>query len=208
MQKHWLIVIIIIFAAVALGLLLMPKETQAPETSFPGGEKDTQSVIDITGKQAVLKTTLGDITLQFYPEDAPKAVENFLGLAQKGYYNGVIFHRVVADFVIQAGDPTATGRGGESLWGGVFEDELNPESESYKTGYKKGVLAMANRGPNTNTSQFFITLRDAPLDHLYTIFGRVVEGLDVVERIGKVQVDATDKPVEDIVINSIEIKNK
>ncbi|MCL5435747.1 MAG: peptidylprolyl isomerase [Patescibacteria group bacterium] len=164
---------------------------------------------DIQNKQAILHTSMGDITLEFYPEDAPKAVENFLGLAGKGYYNGIIFHRVVPDFVIQAGDPTGTGRGGDSLWGGAFADELNPATESYKAGYKKGVLAMANRGSNTNTSQFFIMLRDAPLDHLYTIFGHVVSGQDVVDAIGKVITSPEDyKPIKDVVIKSVEIKNK
>lgn len=205
MQKQLLIIIIVILAAIGLGFLLLPKNSPAPSEKSAGTDK---AMIDINNKQAILKTSLGDITLEFYPEAAPKAVENFLGLSQKGYYNGVIFHRVVSDFVIQAGDPTGTGRGGDSYWGGAFADELDPATESYKAGYKKGVLAQANRGPNTNTSQFFITLRDAPLDHLYTIFGKVVSGMDVVEKIGAVQVDAQDKPLENVVIKSVEIRNK
>jgi len=163
---------------------------------------------EFAGKIAVLETSLGDITLEFYPSDAPKAVENFIRLAEKGYYDGVTFHRVVKDFVIQAGDPTGTGAGGESAFGAPFEDELNPETESYKRGYKKGVVAMANRGPNTNTSQFFIMLQDNPLPHLYTIFGRVIKGLDVVDRIGEVAVDSNDRPLEDVVIKKVIIKDK
>lgn len=211
MKKQWLIIIVLIIVAIGLGFLLLPKEYQAPDndTSAISTATDEKNMIDISDKRAILKTSMGDITVEFYPEDAPKTVENFIGLAQKGYYNGVIFHRVVADFVIQSGDPTGTGRSGDSFWGGTFADELNPNAESYKTGYQKGVLAMANRGPNTNTSQFFIVLRDAPLDHLYTIFGKVVAGLDVVDKIGQVATNPeNDKPTTDVVIKSVEIKNK
>jgi cyclophilin family peptidyl-prolyl cis-trans isomerase len=154
----------------------------------------------------VLKTTEGDIELAFYPDDAPKAVENFIRLAETGYYDGVTFHRVVKDFVIQAGDPTGTGAGGESIFGGDFEDELDPSTPSYQRGYNKGVLAMANRGPNTNSSQFFIMLANNPLPHLYTIFGEVTSGIEVVDKIGQAQVGAGDKPVEDIIIEKVIVK--
>jgi cyclophilin family peptidyl-prolyl cis-trans isomerase len=213
MKKPWLIITVVIVAAVGAGLILLRQEQQSSNSvavdRSMGLSNQAKTMPDIQNKQAILHTTMGDITLEFYPADAPKAVENFLGLAAKGYYNGIIFHRVVPDFVIQAGDPTGTGRGGDSLWGGAYEDELNPETESYKAGYKKGVVAMANRGANTNTSQFFIMLRDAPLDHLYTIFGHVVAGLDVVEAIGQVKTNPeNDKPITDVVIKSVEIKNK
>lgn len=210
MKKQWLIIAVLIIAAIGLGFLLLPKESQAPgDDSSQSTASDNKTMVDINNKQAILKTSMGDITIEFYPEDAPKAVENFLGLAQKNYYNGIIFHRVVPDFVIQAGDPTGTGRGGDSFWGGTFADELNPAAESYKAGYRKGVVAMANRGPNTNTSQFFIVLRDAPLDHLYTIFGRVVAGQDVVDKIGQSPISPeNDKPVTDVTIKTVEIKDK
>jgi cyclophilin family peptidyl-prolyl cis-trans isomerase len=144
---------------------------------------------------AVLKTALGDITLELYGEDAPKTVANFVGLAKKGTYDGVLFHRVVKDFVIQGGDPKSKdpameeqwGTGGTSIYDGKeFEDELNPDAPSYKRGYVEGAVAMANRGPNTNTSQFFImtsTKGADALPHKYTIFGYVRGGMDVVRAI-------------------------
>lgn len=141
---------------------------------------------------AVITTTQGDIKLELYGNDAPKTVENFVGLAKKGAYRGIRFHRVVPKFVIQTGDPKSRdttlksqwGKGGESIYGKTFEDELNPNAPSYRRGYVEGTLAMANRGPNTNTSQFFIVLNnDVKLQKLYTIFGKVTEGMDVVKMI-------------------------
>jgi len=161
---------------------------------------------------AVVETSMGTFEILLYRADAPKTVENFVRLSQKGYYNGIIFHRVAKGFVIQTGDPTGTGSGGRSIWGKEFEDELNPDTPSYKEGYVKGVVAMANRGPNTNTSQFFILLNDAPrLPHNYTIFGKVVKGMDVVERIGQVpitpQLGPNDgRPLKNIVIKKITIR--
>jgi len=137
---------------------------------------------------AVIVTTLGTIEAELYQKDAPKTVANFEGLAKQGYYNGVTFHRVAPGFVIQGGDSTGTGAGGRSIYGHEFTDELNPETKSYQEGYKKGVLAMANHGPNTNSSQFFILLADQGwMPHNYTIFGKVVKGMDVVEKIGHVE---------------------
>ena len=133
--------------------------------------------------RAVIKTNAGDIDVELYGDDAPKAVKNFVDLAAKGFYRGLRFHRVVPNFVIQTGDPNSVdttkkdswGRGGESIYGKPFEDELNPNAPSYKRGYIEGTLAMANRGPNTNTSQFFIVLSNTTkLQQLYTIFGKVV----------------------------------
>ena len=131
-----------------------------------------------------IHTDKGDIEIEFYPKDAPKTVANFSTLAKKGYYNGLTFHRVEPGFVIQGGDPNGNGSGGYSIYGPTFEDELNPDTDSYKTGYKEGVVAMANRGPNTNGSQFFIMLADNDsLPKNYTIFGKVTKGLDVVHKI-------------------------
>lgn len=137
-------------------------------------------------KQAIIKTAKGDITIQLYSADAPKTVANFATLAKYGFYNNLTFHRVEVGFVIQGGDPKGDGSGGTSIFGPTFEDELNPNTESYKAGYKEGVVAMANRGPNTNSSQFFIMLADNDsLPKNYTIFGKVKTGMDVVKKIVK-----------------------
>ena len=147
----------------------------------------TIPVSDILSATVVtIHTAKGDIVLDLYPNDAPKTVQNFATLAKKGYYNGLTFHRVEPGFVIQGGDPNGNGSGGYSIFGPTFADELNPDTESYKAGYQEGVLAMANRGPNTNGSQFFIMLADnTTLPHSYTIFGKVKTGMDVVKQIVK-----------------------
>ncbi len=138
----------------------------------------------ITAEMITIHTAKGDIEFETYPKDAPKTVANFSTLAKKGYYNGLTFHRVEPGFVIQGGDPNGNGSGGYSIYGPTFEDELNPDTVSYKEGYKEGVVAMANRGPNTNGSQFFIMLADNDsLPKNYTIFGKVTKGMDVVKQI-------------------------
>ncbi len=183
-------------------------------------------------KTATIRTTMGDIKVLLFPEAAPKAVENFTGLAEKGYYDGIIFHRVIENFMIQGGDPTGTGRGGESIWGRPFEDEFHPDYHNLC-----GALSMANAGPGTNGSQFFIVqlhdcdpgfieqMKDIPdsfppetvedykklggtpwLDFRHTVFGQVFEGMDVVDNIASVKKDASDKPLEDIKITGITIE--
>jgi peptidyl-prolyl cis-trans isomerase B (cyclophilin B) len=183
-------------------------------------------------KTATIRTTMGDIKVLLFPEAAPKAVENFTGLAEKGYYDGIIFHRVIENFMIQGGDPTGTGRGGESIWGRPFEDEFHPDYHNLC-----GALSMANAGPGTNGSQFFIVqlhdcdpgfieqMKDIPdsfppetvedykklggtpwLDFRHTVFGQVFEGMDVVDNIALVKKDASDKPLEDIKITGITIE--
>ena len=148
---------------------------------------------------ATMKTSEGDIVLELFDEDAPKTVANFKQLAGQGFYDGLIFHRVIADFMIQGGCPQGTGTGGP---GYTFEDEINPHK------VVRGALAMANAGPNTNGSQFFIvTTEEAPwLDGKHTVFGEVREGMDVVDRIGSTQTDARDRPVEPIGIQTIELE--
>ena len=175
-------------------------------------------------------TNLGDFTLELFPEVAPKTVENFVTHAKNGYYDGVIFHRVIEDFMIQGGDPTGTGMGGESIYGRTVEDEFSREAFNLY-----GTLSMANAGPNTNGSQFFIvTAKQVPaqmlkqlkdggwpeeivedyakvggtpwLDHRHTVFGRVVEGMDVVLKIEGVERNAQDRPLEDVVIESMDVK--
>ncbi len=181
---------------------------------------------------AVMHTNMGDISIRFFPEYAPKAVENFITHSKNGYYNGLIFHRVINDFMIQGGDPTGTGMGGESIYKRSFEDEFSKELHNIR-----GALCMANAGPNTNGSQFFIVqaksvpenmisqMKDMPesfpedivdyyesaggtpwLDFRHTVFGQVFDGMDVVDNIAGVEVGNADKPINDVVINSIEIK--
>lgn len=182
---------------------------------------------------AIMKTNMGEIKLRLFPQFAPKAVENFVTHAKNGYYNGLVFHRVINDFMIQGGDPTATGCGGESVWGSSFEDEFDPTVHNLR-----GAISMANSGPNTNGSQFFIVqARQVPenmlaqmeqlvdkgfpaqtiedyravggtpwLDFRHTVFGQVFEGMEVVDKIAAVEVGAADKPVEDVVIDNIDIK--
>ena len=148
---------------------------------------------DPTETKVVFETTQGRIEFKLFPPSAPKACENFTGLVKKGYYDGIIFHRVIPQFMVQGGDPTGTGRGGKSLWGNQFEDEVTPDVRFDKT----GLLAMANAGPGTNGSQFFITTAKTPwLNMRHTIFGEVVSGYDVVQKIEGVATDGNDRPVE------------
>ncbi len=179
-----------------------------------------------------MSTTLGDIRIRMFPEYAPKAVENFVTHAKNGYYNGIKFHRVIPDFMIQGGDPNGTGMGGESIWGGTFEDEFSPELHNLR-----GALSMANAGPGTNGSQFFIVqakdvpaqmldqMKDLPdhfpaecaeayaklggtpwLDYRHSVFGQVVDGMDVVDAISAVKTGRNDMPVDDVLINSITVE--
>ena len=145
---------------------------------------------------AVIKTSMGDLTVEFFSDTAPVTVNNFISLSNDGYYDNIIFHRVISGFMIQGGDPSGTGHGEYGKFPGyTFEDELNNQQP-----YEKGILAMANAGPNTNGSQFFIMHVDYPLPYQYTIFGKVTDGLDVIDTIASVQTAEGDKPVEDVVI--------
>lgn len=186
---------------------------------------------------AIMKTSMGDIKIKLFPKDAPKAVENFVEHAKAGYYDNLIFHRVINDFMIQGGDPQGNGRGGESIWGKPFEDEFTDKLHNYR-----GALSMANAGPNTNGSQFFIVQKNkldpnsqewkqteqymkekgfkkevidkykeiggTPwLDNAHTVFGQVIEGMDVVDKIASVKTDGNDKPLEEVKILGIEFTN-
>ena len=157
----------------------------------------------MTNRTAEIQTNKGTIKFELLEQDAPRATENFRLLAEKGYYNGVIFHRVIKGFMIQGGDPTGTGRGGESAWGGRFADEIKPSSEVYRRGYKAGTVAMANAGPNTNGSQFFIMHVDYALPPNYTIFGRVTEGQDVVNSIATSATDSSDRPASEVKMEKV-----
>jgi cyclophilin family peptidyl-prolyl cis-trans isomerase len=160
----------------------------------------------MANRTAVIQTNMGTIRFELLEEDAPKATENFRTLAEKGYYDGVIFHRVIKGFMIQGGDPTGTGRGGESAWGGRFNDEINRSSPLYQGPYAAGTVAMANAGPNTNGSQFFIMHTDYSLPPSYTKFGRVIEGQDVVNAIATAQTSAGDKPVSEVRMEKVTIE--
>lgn len=162
------------------------------------GKTQTQ----IETQDVSLETSMGPVVVELYNSYAPKTCHNFATLVSRNYYNGTIFHRIISDFMIQGGDPTGTGRGGESIFGEKFEDEIR--SDLKHTG--AGILSMANSGPNTNGSQFFITLAPTPwLDGKHTIFGRVKSGLKIVQRMGLVKVGAEDRPVEDVRIVSARV---
>lgn len=184
---------------------ITPQST-ASVTSTPDTQIDAADFSQKSGPQsgdtiAIMDTNMGTIKIRLFAELAPKTVENFTTLAKKDYYNGIIFHRVIDGFMIQGGDPTGTGRGGESAWGVPFEDEF-----STKLSNIPGSLAMANSGKNTNGSQFFINqVSNNFLDNRHSVFGQVYEGMDVVEKIAKAKTGPNDKPVEDIVIKNIEI---
>src|SRR5260370_6817592 len=159
----------------------------------------------MANRTAVIETNKGTIKFELLEQDAPKTSENFRLLEEKGYYDGVIFHRVIKGFMIQGGDPTGTGRGGESAWGGRFADEINRSSEVYDRGYKAGTVAMANAGPNTNGSQFFIMHVDYPLPPSYTIFGRGTEGQDVLNPIATTEAHRSDRPLSEVKMEKVSI---
>ena len=168
--------------------------------------KETDKMTDSDSTTvAVIKTNIGTIEIELFENETPRTVENFVGLANKGYYNGVIFHRVIDGFMIQGGDPTGSGRGGESIFGKKFNDEI-VDSLIFDS---EGILAMANAGPNTNGSQFFITLAPTPwLNGHHTIFGKVIAGMDVVRAIGKVTKGPQDRPLKDVVMESVTIEKR
>ncbi len=159
----------------------------------------------MANRTAVIETNKGTIKFELLEEDAPRATENFILLAEKGYYDGVIFHRVIKNFMVQGGDPLGEGYGGESAWGGKFADEIDKSSPLYQGAYTKGTVAMANSGPNTNGSQFFIMHNDYPLPPSYTKFGRVIEGQDIVDAIAEVATNQRDKPLEPVVMEKVSI---
>ena len=161
----------------------------------------------MANRTAVLETNKGTIKFELLEDDAPKTTENFRLLAEKNYYDGVIFHRVIENFMIQGGDPVGEGYGGESAWGGKFNDEIDKSSSLYQGVYDKGTVAMANSGPNTNGSQFFIMHIDYPLPPSYTKFGRIVEGQDVIDEIATVETNAKDKPLDPVVMEKVYIED-
>ena len=162
-----------------------------------------ENIVNVNQPIVVFETNLGAIEIKLFPDAAPKACENFLGLIQKKYYDGIVFHRIIKKFMIQGGDPTGTGAGGESIWGKPFADEC----VAHLKFDRQGLLAMANRGPNTNGSQFFITTAATPwLNMKHTIFGEVVNGYDIVQKMESSKTDPRDRPIDPIKIVKAYVK--
>jgi cyclophilin family peptidyl-prolyl cis-trans isomerase len=179
--------------------------------SEPGNPKVPAGAKSSGGLRAVIETDKGGVEIEFFAADAPKAVENFRLLAEHGYYDGLTFHRIVKGFMIQGGDPLGNGMGGESAWGGSFADEINPDSPLYRTGYRRGIVAMANSGANTNGSQFFILHDDYPLDPKYVIFAKVTAGMTVIDALANTPTTMNErgevsKPQTPVVIKKITVK--
>jgi len=231
MKKSHIIILVVIFLAILGGLIFIIRQAnetsesvttpsskqpvvletitspvnQLNEQTMPIATSSTASttVAENFTHEVTIQTNLGEIVFLTYDMDAPKTVDNFINLVEKNYYDGIIFHRVIDKFMIQGGDPTGTGTGGP---GYTFADELNPEAESYKTGYVTGTVAMANAGPDTNGSQFFIMVADYPLPNNYTIFGKVIKGQEIANAIAQVPKDANDKPLEDVIMEKVTVK--
>lgn len=210
--NHFIWIVIILLAGLFWLLYIWTEPSASPTTSAVSSNAASSTVATINTNQTnqvannqhmiTIVTNKGTIVFDTYDADAPNTVKNFITLANKGFYNGLIFHRVIEGFMIQGGDPTGTGTGGP---GYTFADELNPATPSYQLGYIPGTVAMANAGPNTNGSQFFIMQATTSLPHAYTIFGHVVSGMDVVNAIAAVPVDANDKPLTPVVMEKVTV---
>ena len=210
MKKFIIIFLLLSFCSSGNEETVKEAEVQIDTTTTTIGEEMSDKIYDKQPEMnintnssytAVIKTNLGDMTVEFFIDDAPITVNNFISLSKDGYYDNVIFHRVISGFMIQGGDPSGTGHGDYGKYPGYkFDDELNNQRP-----YQKGILAMANAGPNTNGSQFFIMHVDYPLPYSYTIFGQVVDGFDVIDKIASVETDSADKPTTDVVISTVEI---
>jgi len=210
MKKFIIIFLLLSLCSSGIEETVEEAEVQIDTTTTTIGEEMSDKIYDKQPEMnintnssytAVIKTNLGDMTVEFFTDDAPITVNNFISLSKDGYYDNVIFHRVISGFMIQGGDPSGTGHGDYGKYPGYkFDDELNNQRP-----YEKGILAMANAGPNTNGSQFFIMHVDYPLPYSYTIFGQVVDGFDVIDKIASVETDSADKPTTDVVISTVEI---
>jgi len=192
-----------LFFFVVLGIIFISSRENG---TFGGKEKELiNDKNDYMNYVVTLETSKGEVKFETYAGEAPNTVENFVKLAKEGFYDGLTFHRVIDGFMIQGGCPEGTGTGGP---GYTFEDEIDPSSEIYQNGYTKGTVAMANAGPNTQGSQFFIMVANQFLSPDYTIFGRVVSGQEVADEISLVERDPRDKPLEDVVIEKVVIKEQ
>lgn len=208
MNKSLLITGLVIIIGISIWLFVandrspeLPEE-QADANTTTQQEQNISRTNNNATMTATIKTSKGDIELAFFPDSAPNTVDNFRTLAEDDFYEGVIFHRVIEGFMIQGGDPTGTGTGGP---GYTFADELNPDSKAAERGYRRGTLAMANSGPDTNGSQFFIMHKDQQLPYQYTIFGYVTDGMDVVDKIATSETNMQDRPLEEIAIQEVVI---
>lgn len=177
----------------------------------PGNPKVPAGARSSGGKHAIIETDKGPIAIEFFEEEQPKAVENFRLLAEHGYYDGLTFHRIVKGFMIQGGDPRGDGTGGQSAWGAPFADEIDENSALYRGGYRRGLVAMANSGPDTNGSQFFIMHDDYPLPPRYVIFARVTSGMDVVDALASVPTTmggdgGMSRPVTPVKIRTVTVR--
>ena len=193
--------VLLLFTAVATSAC----SSESGNPKVPAGAKSSG------GRHALIETDKGPIEIEFYADQQPKAVENFRLLAEHGYYDGLTFHRVVKGFMVQGGDPLGDGTGGESAWGAPFADDIDSNSPLYREGYRRGVVAMANSGPNTNASQFFIMHEDYPLPPRYVIFARVTSGMNVVNELANVPTTlggdgAASRPVTPLKITKIAIR--
>ena len=191
--------------AAVTGLLAAGCSPSGGNSKVPAGAKSSG------GKHATIETDKGPIEIELLDSDSPQAAENFRLLAEHGYYNGLTFHRIVKGFMLQGGDPTGTGTGGESAWGEPFPDNINPQSPLYQAGYKRGIVAYANAGPNTNGSQFFIMHMDYDLPPNYVIFARVTSGMTAVDAIAESQTSLGDdgamsKPVTPQTIKTVTVR--
>jgi cyclophilin family peptidyl-prolyl cis-trans isomerase len=198
-------------AACLVGFACAALLGSACNSSSSGNPKVPAGAKSSGGMHAVIETEKGPITIEFFAKEQPKAVENFRLLAEHGYYDGLTFHRIVSGFMIQGGDPAGDGTGGESAWGAPFPDDIDESSPLYSGGYRRGMLAMANSGANTNGSQFFIMHADYPLLPHYVIFARVTSGMDVVDALAGVQTamgtdGAMSRPVTPVKITKVMVR--
>jgi cyclophilin family peptidyl-prolyl cis-trans isomerase len=192
-------------AFLGLGACSTPAPATLTNPKVPAG------AVSSGGLHGVIETDRGPIEIEFFPADAPKAVENFRLLAEHGYYDGLTFHRIVRGFMLQGGDPAGDGTGGQSAWGPTFADEIKEDSPLYRSGYRRGLIAMANAGPNTNGSQFFIMHHDYPLPPRYVLFARVSSGMEVVDTIANTPTTMgadgnMSKPSTPVVIKKVTIR--
>lgn len=200
-MKHFVLLMVAVISLWACQSTETVKEEKKKTTTKIKEEKPMSKELTV----AVINTNFGTVEIELFKDKTPKTVENFVGLANQGYYNGIIFHRVIVNFMIQGGDPTGTGRGGNSLWGSSFNDEFVADLKHENP----GILSMANSGPNTNGSQFFITVVPTPwLDGKHTVFGKVINGMNVVYDISNVETGPGDKPVNDVVMQEVKIETR
>ncbi len=203
----YLMFILLLFTIACSRVTKQSEQKTNQQTIHKTGDK-LDELMDIKNGEklvATINTNIGSFEIELYAKLTPVTVKNFVGLTLKGYYDGVTFHRVIKDFMIQGGDPTGTGTSGESIYGGEFQDELNA-SLMFDS---PGIIAMANRGPNTNTSQFFITVVPTPwLNGKHTIFGKVIGGMDVVNTISNVKTGQMDKPIDPVVMEKVTVEKK